>query len=77
MNLQPCCELLLAQSGRNAQQPQDSCIWRCEIENPQSFSKLRCGMRSKLGKQERRLSFFHLAASHLENNYCMFNSFCV
>ena len=71
MNLQLGCELLLAQSGGNAQQPQDSCIWRGEVENPQSFSKLRRGMRSKLGKQERRLCFFHLVGIHLENNYCI------
>ncbi len=75
MNFQLSCEFLLAQSGRNAQQPKDSCIWRCEFENPQSFSKLRCGMRSKLGKQERGLSFFHLVESNPKNNYCTFDSF--
>ena len=57
MNLQLRGELLLAQSRRNAQQPQNSRIRRCEFENPQSFSKLRRGMRSKLGKQERRCPF--------------------
>jgi hypothetical protein len=32
---------------------------------PQLFSKLRRGMRSKLGQLERRLSFFHIGVIHL------------
>ena len=67
MNLQLRCELLLAQTRCNAQQPQDSGICRREFENPQSFSKLRRGMRSKLGEQERRLTFSRFVVVHLEN----------
>ena len=65
MNLQLCCEFLLAQAGRNAQESQDSGVWRREVKNSQSFSKLRRGMGSKLGNQEGRLSFFHLVVIHI------------
>ena len=49
VNLQFSGELLLAQSGRNPEQAQDSRICRREFENRQSFSKLRRGVRSQLG----------------------------
>ncbi len=55
MNLQSGCKLLLARPGFDTKQAQNSCICRRELQNPQSFSKLRRGMRSKLGEQERRL----------------------
>jgi hypothetical protein len=55
MNLQPASKLLLARPSLDTKQAQNSRICRRELQNPQSFSKLRPGMRSKLGKQERRL----------------------
>jgi hypothetical protein len=36
---------------------------------------LRRGIRSKLGKQERCLSFSHVVGIHLEGNYCIKYSF--
>ena len=53
------CKLLLAWSSRNPEKSQDTGIRGRESKNPQSFSKLRGGVRSKLGKQEGRLSLFH------------------
>ena len=64
MNPQPRCQLLLAQSCLCTQQPEDSRICRCEIENSQSFSKLRRGMRSQLGQQKRRLVLSYLTIIH-------------
>ena len=55
MNLQFGGKLLLARPSLDPKQAQNSRICRRELQNPQSFSKLRCGMRSKLGKQKRRL----------------------
>ena len=55
MNLQPGCKLLLARPSLDPKQAQNSCIRRRQLQNPQSFSKLRGGVRSKLCKQERRL----------------------
>jgi hypothetical protein len=64
MNLQPRRQLLLAQSGVGAQHSQNPRICRCEFDNSQSFSKLRRGMRSKLGEQERRLVLSLLTLIH-------------
>ncbi|MGA8161729.1 MAG: hypothetical protein WA374_04130 [Acidobacteriaceae bacterium] len=52
VNPQLLGEFLLAQSGRNAQQAQDSGIRRRELQVCKSFSKLRCGMGPKLGKEK-------------------------
>ena len=76
MNPQPGRELLLARPNLNAKQAQNSRICRRQLQNSQSFSKLRGGMRSKLGKQERRLFQSHLTLSHLLlRNYCIIYSF--
>ena len=72
MNLKLCRQVLPAQSRLSTQQSQDSRGMLCEFQNSQSFSKLRGGMRSKLGKQKRRLVFSHLTVIHLRwKNYCM------
>ncbi|GGA70162.1 hypothetical protein GCM10011507_22130 [Edaphobacter acidisoli] len=77
MNPEPAGKLLLAQSGCNAQQPQNARIlWR-EVQNFESFSKLRGGMRPKLGEQKRRSWFIYPVAVHRENNDCTNNSFIV
>ena len=55
MNLQSGCQLLLARPGLDPKQAQNSSICRRELQNSQFFSKLRRRVRSKLGKQERRL----------------------
>ena len=71
MDLQLACKLLLAESGGNAQQSQNAGVGRSQVKNPQSFSKLRSGMRTQLGEEKRRFSSFHSLVSHLENNYCI------
>jgi len=55
MNLHSGCKLLLARPSLDTKQAQNSRACRRELQNAQSFSKLRRGERSKLGKQERRL----------------------
>ena len=55
MNLQSGCKLLLARPSLDPKQAQNSSICRRELQNSQFFSKLRRRVRSKLGKQERRL----------------------
>ena len=65
MDLQLACKLLLAESGGNTQQAQNAGVGRCEVKNSQFFSKLRSGMRTQLGEEERRLSSFHFFLSHL------------
>jgi hypothetical protein len=78
VNLKLSRELLLAHPSLDPEKPQDPRIRRREFENPQSFSKLRRGMRSKLGKQERRLFLSHLIAIHLLlRNYCIIYSFII
>ena len=76
VNLQPPRHLLLAQSGRSAQQAQDSRICRRKFEKPQSFRKLRRGVRPQLGKQEGRLSSSHVIFAHLEKIIAHFNRLC-
>jgi ABC-type uncharacterized transport system ATPase component len=77
VDLQLACELLLAQSGGNPQHAQNAGVSRRQVKNSQSLSKLRSGMRTKLGKEERWFSSFHSLVSHLKNNYCIVYSFIV
>jgi hypothetical protein len=41
-------------------------VFRRQVKNPQSFSKLRSGVRTQLGEEKRRFSSFHFLVSHLE-----------
>ena len=75
MNAKPPGKFLLAQSGGGAQQPQNARIRRGKVDNLQSFSELRGGMRSQLSQEKSPLSSSHFPMIHLKDNYCIFNSF--
>jgi hypothetical protein len=68
-------KLLLAEPGHNAQKTQDAGVRGHKVKNLQSFSKLRSGVRSQLGKEEGRFSSFHSLVIHLANNYSTEYSF--